>query len=207
MTSRDQQARFQFVEPLQLFPDGTFDKLKSRLVAGGHKQDISLYDIVSSPTVNEPHYCLCDPGGHCHVCNIWRTSSLRNRYQGCISEREAQVRERLYEITSLSCHALGLSDHQDNIIVIEACTGGYSSMISISFLLCFDLDGFESVSCSINLRTGGLVGIICRVATTICWIVMSTIRPATRTSRAFALSSVIGLRLGLLLFPVVDYPY
>ena len=41
---------------------------------------------------------------------------------------------------------LGLSDHQDNIIVIEACTGGYSSMISISFLLCFDLDGFESVA-------------------------------------------------------------
>jgi len=36
----------------KLFPDGTFDKLKSRLVAGGHKQDISLYDNVSSPTVN-----------------------------------------------------------------------------------------------------------------------------------------------------------
>ena len=36
----------------KLFPDGTFDKLKSRLVAGGHKQDVTLYDNVSSPTVS-----------------------------------------------------------------------------------------------------------------------------------------------------------
>ena len=36
----------------KLFPDGTFDKLKARLVAGGHRQDITLYDNISSPTVN-----------------------------------------------------------------------------------------------------------------------------------------------------------
>jgi hypothetical protein len=36
----------------KLLPDGSFDKLKSRLVAGGHRQDTSLYDDVSSPTVN-----------------------------------------------------------------------------------------------------------------------------------------------------------
>lgn len=33
-------------------PDGAFDKLKSRLVAGGHRQDTSMYDDVSSPCVN-----------------------------------------------------------------------------------------------------------------------------------------------------------
>jgi hypothetical protein len=32
-------------------PTGEFDKLKARLVAGGHMQDRSLYDDVSSPTV------------------------------------------------------------------------------------------------------------------------------------------------------------
>jgi hypothetical protein len=30
-------------------PDGTFDKLKARLVAGGHRQDHAEYDTVSSP--------------------------------------------------------------------------------------------------------------------------------------------------------------
>ena len=33
-------------------PNGNFDKLKARLVAGGHMQDRSLYDDVSSPTVS-----------------------------------------------------------------------------------------------------------------------------------------------------------
>ena len=32
--------------------DGTFDKLKSRIVAGGHLQNRDIYDIGSSPTVN-----------------------------------------------------------------------------------------------------------------------------------------------------------
>jgi len=32
-------------------PTGEFDKLKARLVAGGHMQDRSLYDDISSPTV------------------------------------------------------------------------------------------------------------------------------------------------------------
>ena len=31
-------------------PDGQFDKLKSRLVAGGHMQDRDLYPDKSSPT-------------------------------------------------------------------------------------------------------------------------------------------------------------
>jgi len=33
-------------------PDGCFDKLKARLVAGGHMQDRSIYDDNSSPTVS-----------------------------------------------------------------------------------------------------------------------------------------------------------
>jgi hypothetical protein len=33
-------------------PSGDFDKLKARLMAGGHMQDRSLYDDVSSPTVS-----------------------------------------------------------------------------------------------------------------------------------------------------------
>lgn len=32
-------------------PDGSFEKYKARLVAGGHRQDRSLYDDLSSPTV------------------------------------------------------------------------------------------------------------------------------------------------------------
>ena len=32
--------------------DGKFDKLKSRLVAGGHLQDRNIYDYGSSPTVS-----------------------------------------------------------------------------------------------------------------------------------------------------------
>ena len=36
----------------KFFADGSFDKLKARLVAGGHMQDKSLYDDLSSPTVN-----------------------------------------------------------------------------------------------------------------------------------------------------------
>ncbi len=31
---------------------GAFEKLKARLVAGGHMQDKSIYDDVSSPTVS-----------------------------------------------------------------------------------------------------------------------------------------------------------
>ena len=34
------------------FADGTFDKLKARLVAGGDQQDKNLFDDLSSPTVN-----------------------------------------------------------------------------------------------------------------------------------------------------------
>ena len=33
-------------------PSGEFEKLKARLVAGGHMQDKSLYEDISSPTVN-----------------------------------------------------------------------------------------------------------------------------------------------------------
>jgi hypothetical protein len=33
-------------------PDGTFDKLKARLVAGGDQQDKSLYENLASPTVS-----------------------------------------------------------------------------------------------------------------------------------------------------------
>ena len=35
----------------KFFPDGAFEKLKSRLVAGGNMQDKSLYEDISSPTV------------------------------------------------------------------------------------------------------------------------------------------------------------
>ena len=33
-------------------PDGSFQKLKSRLVAGGDQQNKELYDDLSSPTVS-----------------------------------------------------------------------------------------------------------------------------------------------------------
>jgi hypothetical protein len=34
------------------FADGTFEKIKARLVAGGHKQTDSSYDLTASPTIN-----------------------------------------------------------------------------------------------------------------------------------------------------------
>ena len=40
-----------FLKEKLLLPDESFDKPKARLVAGGHRQDTSLYDDVSSPTV------------------------------------------------------------------------------------------------------------------------------------------------------------
>ena len=35
----------------KFLPDGAFDKLKARLVAGGHMQNRADYDDVSSPTI------------------------------------------------------------------------------------------------------------------------------------------------------------
>ena len=43
----------------KLFPDGTFDKLKARLVAGGHRQDITLYDNISSCSVRRTSSHAC----------------------------------------------------------------------------------------------------------------------------------------------------
>ncbi len=37
---------------IKYLPDGAFDKLKARLVAGGDQQDKSLYDEVSSATLS-----------------------------------------------------------------------------------------------------------------------------------------------------------
>lgn len=44
----------------KFFSDGTFDKLKSRLVAGGHMQDRSevLYEDIASPTANLSHLMI-----------------------------------------------------------------------------------------------------------------------------------------------------
>ena len=39
-------------------PDGSFDKLKARLVAGGHMQDRSVYEDISSPTVSWTSVCM-----------------------------------------------------------------------------------------------------------------------------------------------------
>jgi hypothetical protein len=52
LASTDQQDYSSLFLKEKLFPDGSFDKLKARLVAGGHKQDTTLYDNVSSPTVS-----------------------------------------------------------------------------------------------------------------------------------------------------------
>jgi histone deacetylase 1/2 len=38
----------------KFLPDGEFERLKARLVAGGHEQDRTVYDDVSSPTVSLP---------------------------------------------------------------------------------------------------------------------------------------------------------
>ena len=65
-------------------PSGEFEKLKARLVAGGHMQDKSLYEDISSPTVStsavfavaaiaakeKRHVVTLDIGGaYLNVCN------------------------------------------------------------------------------------------------------------------------------------------
>ena len=37
---------------MKISPNGSFNKYKARLVAGGHRQDTTLYDDLSSPTVS-----------------------------------------------------------------------------------------------------------------------------------------------------------
>jgi hypothetical protein len=76
-------AQLRSIIPCKLFvkekldPDGTFEKLKGRLVAGGHRQNKELYDDLSSPTADHSsvmtvaaiaacegrHVATCDIGG------------------------------------------------------------------------------------------------------------------------------------------------
>ena len=54
-------------------PDGTFEKLKARLVAGGHLQDRTLYEDLSSPTVcTQSVFMIATIAAneHRHVCTI-----------------------------------------------------------------------------------------------------------------------------------------
>ena len=43
----------------KFYADGNFEKLKARLVAGGHLQDRQMYQDISSPTVRT--FCGCAP--------------------------------------------------------------------------------------------------------------------------------------------------
>jgi hypothetical protein len=76
-------AQLRAIIPCKLFvkekydPEGTFEKLKGRLVAGGHRQNKELYDDLSSPTADHSsvmtvaaiaacegrHVATCDIGG------------------------------------------------------------------------------------------------------------------------------------------------
>jgi hypothetical protein len=76
-------AQLRAIIPCKLFvkekldPDGAFEKLKGRLVAGGHRQDKQLYEDLSSPTADHSsvmtvaaiaacegrHVATCDIGG------------------------------------------------------------------------------------------------------------------------------------------------
>jgi Reverse transcriptase (RNA-dependent DNA polymerase) len=51
-TERGRIIRSSMFLKMKTHPDGTFDKYKARLVAGGDMQDKKLYDNLSSPTVS-----------------------------------------------------------------------------------------------------------------------------------------------------------
>ena len=65
----------------KFFASGKFDKLKARLVAGGHMQDKSLYDDLSSPTVNLASVfmvaCIAARNGE-HVMSVDVTGAYLN---------------------------------------------------------------------------------------------------------------------------------
>jgi len=65
----------------KFFANGKFDKLKARLVAGGHMQDKSLYDDLSSPTVNLASVfmvaCIAARNGE-HVMSVDVTGAYLN---------------------------------------------------------------------------------------------------------------------------------
>jgi hypothetical protein len=76
----------------KFFADGTFEKLKARLVAGGHMQDRNLYDDLSSPTVNLSSVfllsCLAAKDGS-HVMSVDITGAYLN------AELDSEVMMRL----------------------------------------------------------------------------------------------------------------
>jgi hypothetical protein len=74
-------AQLRAIIPCKLFvkerldPDGVFEKLKGRLVAGGHRQDKSLYEDLSSPTAEQASVMTvaaiaASEGRHVATCDI-----------------------------------------------------------------------------------------------------------------------------------------
>ena len=74
-------AQLRSIIPCKLFvkerldPDGVFEKLKGRLVAGGHRQDKSLYEDLSSPTAEQSSVMTvaaiaASEGRHVATCDI-----------------------------------------------------------------------------------------------------------------------------------------
>ena len=81
-------AQLRSIIPCKLFvkekndPEGTFEKLKGRLVAGGHRQNKELYDDLSSPTADHSSVmtvaaiAACE-GRHVATCDIGGPTSTR----------------------------------------------------------------------------------------------------------------------------------
>lgn len=69
-------------------PDGTFDKLKSRLVAGGHRQDTTMYDNVSSPCVNLTS-----------VFTLLSIAAFERRHLAAVDIKGAYLNARLSSVT------------------------------------------------------------------------------------------------------------
>jgi hypothetical protein len=83
-------AQLRAIIPCKLFvkekndPEGNFEKLKGRLVAGGHRQDKQLYDDLSSPTADHSSVmtvaaiAACE-GRHVATCDIGGQGTHANR--------------------------------------------------------------------------------------------------------------------------------
>jgi len=104
-------------------PDGSFDKLKARLVAGGHMQDRSIYEDISSPTVSWTSVCLIlgiAATERRHVCTADFTGAYLN---ASMKDSGAKVRVRLNLLQSTLLISLDASYERyachDGTIVVE----------------------------------------------------------------------------------------
>jgi hypothetical protein len=115
-------------------PDGSFDKLKARLVAGGHMQDRTIYDDISSPTVSWTSVCIVlaiAAEEERKVCTADFTGAYLN---ASMKDSNVKVRVRLNQLQSTLLVSLDqrFAEHicKDGTIVVELLKAMYGCIES-----------------------------------------------------------------------------